>query len=179
MSAPQPPGPVPAPSTASQLRLPPPDPHPSGSCIPSLLPSPSGSSPDFTMWPEQPSLQPASTHLHTSLHSPCSCPFVPAPAGWPGSIPQGSQGSGQLALLLRHHPHQLPLGSAPPSAHLQDHSPPPRQPRCTSCTWLVLLSSHTLQVQSMAAKEQGSCVCGVREQEPGVERCHLVGKKPC
>lgn len=113
-----------------QLRLPPPDPHLSGSCIPSLLPSPSGSSPDFTMWPEQPSLQPVSAHLHTSLHSPCSCASVPAPAGWPGSTPQGSQGSGQLALLLRHHPHQLPLGSSSPSAHLQDHHPllPPANP---------------------------------------------------
>ena len=112
-------------------------PHLLGSWIPTSLdhvspssprpPSPSGSSPDFTVWPEQPSLQPVSSQLHTLLHSPCSCASVPAPAGWPGSIPQRSQGSGQLALLLRHHPHQLPLGSAPPSAHLQDDPPPPTQ----------------------------------------------------
>lgn len=87
-------------------------------------------------------------------------PLCLPPQAGPGSVPQGSQGSGQLALLLRHHPHQLRLGSAAPSAHLQD----PSAPGCTSCNWLVLLSSHTRQVRSMAAKVQGSRVCGGRER---------------
>ena len=170
VSAPQTASPAPAPSTAPPLRLPPPDLLLPGSGVPSLLPSPSGSSPDFTMRPEQPSLQPVSSHPH-------SCASVPAPAGWTWLHPAGVPGL-RSAGTSETPPTSAPLGLC---TSLRPPAGPPR-PGCTSSNWLVLLSSHTQHVRSMAAKEQGSRVCGGREgrsvghKRTWVERCHLVGK---
>lgn len=147
---------MPAPSTASPLRLPPPDLRLPGPGVPPCSRHPQG---------QAQTLQCGLSRLPSSLSPPTHSlvPLCLPPQAGPGSIPQGSQGSGQLALLLRHHPHQLPLGSAPPSAHLQDTP----HPGCTSCDWLVLLSSHTRQVRSMAAKEQGPRVLeGGRGRRP-------------
>lgn len=104
---------------------------------------------------QQPSLQPVSPHLR-----PCTCP--PSPQA--GLVPSctGSQDSGQPALLPGHHPHQLPLGSASPSAHLQD-------PRGPSCNWLALClhKPRAPQVQEHLPRSRALCLWGEggREQQ--------------
>lgn len=108
-------------------------------------------------------------------------PLCLPPQAGPGSVPQGSQGSGQLALLLRHHPHQLRLGSAAPSAHLQDPSAP-GAPAVTG--WCFCLHTPGRSGAWLPRSRDLAFVEGGREgasatEEPGVERCHLVGKKLC